>query len=206
MPFNAPPTDATGSVPPPQAGDALVCVHVQQDFLPGGALPVPHGDEVVPALNAWLDRFRALGLPILATRDWHPPDHCSFTAQGGPWPPHCVAGSAGAQFAEGLRLPPATRVFSGAYWRAPDSYSGFERSDLEAQLRALGVRRLFVGGLATDYCVRATVTAALARGFDVVVLEGAVRGIDAQPGDSARALGEMRGAGAVLLHEEAHAA
>jgi len=106
-----------------QAGDALIMVDVQLDFLPGGSLAVPHGDEVVPALNRYIAVFRGLTFPIVATRDWHPPDHCSFRAQGGPWPPHCVAGSAGAHFATLLDLPCEAHIVSKATSRDRDAYS-----------------------------------------------------------------------------------
>ncbi len=179
-----------------RAGDALVVVDVQVDFLPGGSLAVPHGDEVVPVLNRWLAAAAARGLPVFATRDWHPPDHCSFRAQGGPWPPHCVAGSAGAAFAPGLRLPPGATVVSKATGPDRDAYSGFEGTDLDARLRAAGARRLLVGGLATDYCVLATVRDARRLGLEVLLLADAVRAVEVRPGDGARALEEMRRAGA----------
>lgn len=191
------------SAPEPQRGDALVIVDVQNDFLPGGALAVPHGDEVVPVLNRWIERFTARGLPVVATRDWHPPDHCSFRERGGPWPVHCVAGTEGAAFAPGLRLPADALVISKATEPDREAYSGFEGTDLAARLRGLGVRRLFVGGLATDYCVLSTVRDARREGFDVVLLEDAVRAVDVQPGDGARALEEMRRLGAGLVRTEA---
>lgn len=182
----------------PAAGDALVIVDVQRDFLPGGALPVPGGDQIVPVLNRYLERFTARSLPVFATRDWHPADHVSFRAQGGPWPPHCVQGTAGAAFADGLRLPPTACVVSKATCRDRDSYSDFDAAGFEAQLRARGVRRLFVGGLAADYCVRATVRDALERGFAVVLLTDAVRALDVAPGDGERAVAEMQRLGAVV--------
>ncbi len=182
----------------PRAGDALVVVDVQNDFLPGGALAVPDGDAVIPVLNAWIGRFRAEGLPVFATRDWHPPDHCSFAAQGGPWPPHCVAESPGAGFAAGLALPADAILISKATRPEAEALSGFSGTDLADRLRALGVGRVFVGGLATDYCVRETVLDAIAAGFAVVVLTEAVRAVDVHRGDGARALDEMRRAGAEL--------
>ena len=133
-----------------QPGDALLIVDVQNDFLPGGSLAVPRGDEVVPALNRAIDAFKARGLPVYATRDWHPERHCSFREQGGPWPPHCIAHTRGAEFAAALRLPPAAAVISKATSADRDAYSGFEGTDLDARLRAAGVRRLFVGGLGSQ--------------------------------------------------------
>jgi len=184
---------------PPQPGDALLIVDVQNDFLPGGNLAVPHGDEVVPALNRAIGAFEAQGLPVYATRDWHPERHCSFRAQGGPWPPHCVAHTRGAEFAPALRLPPAATVISKATSADRDAYSGFEGTDLDRRLRAAGVRRLFVGGLATDYCVLNTVRDALQLGYEVQLLTDAIRAVDVQPGDGQRAEAEMTSLGAQPL-------
>lgn len=180
----------------PGPGDALIVVDVQNDFLPGGSLAVRQGDAVIPALNRWIARFRTAGLPIFATRDWHPVNHCSFTDQGGPWPPHCVADSPGAAFGDGLDLPPGVMVVSKATRPEKDAYSGFAGTDLARQLRQAGVTRVFVGGLATDYCVRATVLAALEEGFAAILLEEAVRAVDVTPGDGVQAIAEMIGAGA----------
>jgi nicotinamidase/pyrazinamidase len=181
------------------AGDALILVDVQLDFLPGGSLAVPQGDEVVPALNRYIAVFRRLTLPVVATRDWHPPDHCSFQAQGGPWPPHCVAGSDGARFAPLLDLPCEARIVSKATTRDRDAYSGFEGTDLDEWLQRAGVSRVFVGGLATDYCVLNTVSDALRIGYATFLLADAVRAVDAQAGDGERAIAEMRRLGAVAI-------
>jgi len=180
----------------PTRGDALLIVDVQRDFLPGGALAVAGGDAIIPALNACAQAFAAAGLPVFATRDWHPPQHCSFRAQGGPWPVHCVAGTAGAEFPAELALPDTARVISKGALATEEAYSGFQGTDLAEQLRALGCRRLFVGGLATDYCVRATAKDALRSGFAVVVLEDAIGAVDVHAGDGARALAELRAHGA----------
>jgi nicotinamidase/pyrazinamidase len=182
----------------PVAGDALIVTDVQNDFLPGGALGVPRGDEVVPVIGRYLRLFHERGLPIYATRDWHPPDHISFHARGGPWPAHCVAGTLGASFAPGLLLPPGTTVINKADQPDQEAYSGFQGTDLEKRLRQAGVRRLFIGGLATDYCILNTVRDARAAGFEVVVLKDACRAIDAKPGDGAAAEKEMEGLGAVM--------
>jgi nicotinamidase/pyrazinamidase len=184
-------------------GDALIVVDVQKDFLPGGSLAVPHGDEIVPVLNRYIERFQSLGLPIVATRDWHPEHHMSFKHRGGPWPPHCVAGSTGAQFAPKLALPLDAIVISKAIEQERDAYSGFEGTDLAVRLRAAGVRRVFVAGLATDYCVLNTVRDALRNGFETVLLVDAVRAVDVRPGDGERAIAEMTAAGAqpVDLHQ-----
>jgi nicotinamidase/pyrazinamidase len=183
--------------PTPGPGDALLVVDVQNDFLPGGALGVPEGDRVVPALNRYIARFRAAGLPVIATRDWHPSRHCSFAERGGPWPPHCVAETPGAAFAPGLDLPPDATVVSKADTPDTDAYSGFQGTGLAERLKGMGVTRLFIGGLATDYCVLATVKDARAAGFAVVLLTDAVRAVDLKPGDGERATAEMEQAGAV---------
>lgn len=185
-----------------QAADALIAVDVQNDFLPGGSLAVPDGDAVVPALNRYLAVFAARALPVFATRDWHPAKHCSFKAQGGIWPPHCVAATPGAAFASGLALPSAAVVVSKASLPSADSYSGFGGTDLGKQLRASGRTRLFIGGLATDYCVLNTVRDALAEGFAVLLLVDAVRAVDVNAGDGARALAEMQRLGARVMRYE----
>jgi len=187
----------------PESGDALIIVDVQNDFLPGGALAVPRGDEVIAPLNVCAAAFAAGHLPVFATRDWHPDRHCSFREQGGPWPPHCIAGTPGAEFPPGLRLPSGARVVSKATRPETDAYSGFQGTELAGQLRDAGVRRVVIGGLATDYCVRATALDALAAGFAVVVLADAVRAVEVQPGDGKRALAELsaRGAGIVSTRD-----
>jgi len=182
-----------------QPGDALLLVDLQNDFLPGGSLAVPQGDEVLPVVNRYLALFQAHGLPVFATRDWHPPNHCSFHAQGGPWPPHCIAGTEGAQFPGGLNLPVDTSIVSKATTRERDAYSGFGRTELDRLFKEAGVRRLFVGGLATDYCVLNTVKDALALGYSVCLLTDAIRAVNVHPGDGERAIAEMQGSGAALL-------
>ena len=174
------------------AQDALIIVDVQRDFCPGGALAVPRGDEVVPVIN------RVLGLGgwlVIATRDWHPPDHCSFTPQGGIWPVHCVAGTVGAEFHPALDAANIRRVVSKATTKEAEAYSGFQGTDLQALLGRHGVRRVFVCGLATDYCVKATALDARKAGLDVVVPEDAIRGVEVEPGDCASAMSHMRAAG-----------
>ncbi len=187
--------------------DALIVVDVQNDFLLGGSLAVPGGDEVVPKLNHYIAAFQAKRLPIFATRDWHPPNHCSFKPYGGPWPPHCVAGSTGAAFAPGLELPASTAVITLKGTEPDrDAYSGFERTDLDARLRAAGVHRLFVGGLATDYCVLNTVKDGLALGYAVFLLQDAIRAVNVQSDDGRKAEGEMIRLGAVAIRREMLAA
>ncbi len=190
----------------PQPGDALLIVDMQNDFLPGGSLAVPRGDEVVPVLNSYLKLFTSRNLPIYATRDWHPEQHCSFKAQGGSWPPHCVQGTRGAEFAAALQLPPSTVIISKATTVEQDAYSGFEGTNLDQQLHAANVHRLFIGGLATDYCVLSTVRDALKLGYRVLLLADAIRAVDVQPGDGQRAEQEMFGLGAQRITLEGIAA
>jgi nicotinamidase/pyrazinamidase len=183
--------------------DALVVVDLQNDFCPGGALGVRDGNAIVPVVNRYLDRFGRAGAPIFLSRDWHPAVTGHFQAYGGVWPPHCVQGTSGAAFHPGLAPPPGAVVVSKGMDPQQDAYSAFQAEDpsgqaLPAILAARGVRRLYVGGLATDYCVRATALDALREGFEVVVLADAIGAVDLAPGDGARALEEMRGAGARL--------
>jgi nicotinamidase/pyrazinamidase len=190
----------------PKPGDALLLVDVQNDFLPGGSLAVPRGDEVVPALNRYLKIFAGHNLPIYATRDWHPDQHCSFRAQGGIWPPHCIADTRGAQFAATLQLPSSAVIISKATTVEHDAYSGFQGTDLDTLLFATDIRRLFIGGLATDYCVLNTVRDALGLGYKVLLLTDAIRAVDVQPGDGLRAEEEMVKLGAQRITVEGVAA
>ena len=190
---------ATTESVPLASGDALVVVDVQNDFLTGGSLAVPDGDAVIPVLNTWIRRFRGAGFPVFATRDWHPADHCSFRDQGGPWPPHCVARTKGAEFAAELVLPPDALVHSKATRSEKEAYSDFEDGSFGRRLREMGITRLFVGGLATDYCVRATVLDGLKEGFQVFLLVDAIRAVEVEPGDGERAIEDMRTAGALVL-------
>jgi len=183
----------------PGYGDILFIVDVQNDFLPGGSLAVPHGDEVVPVLNHYLKLFKDNQLPVYASRDWHPPDHCSFISQGGQWPPHCIQNSSGAEFSEALHLPSQTFVVSKASDQWQDAYSAFQSTGLVDKLKNAGVKRLFVGGLATDYCVLSTVNDALKAGFQVYLLCDAIRAVNLQFGDGDRAIHAMEQHGARLV-------
>ncbi|RMF86332.1 MAG: nicotinamidase [Nitrospinota bacterium] len=176
--------------------DALIIVDVQNDFCPGGALAVPEGDKVVPVLNRYITLFQQAGAPIFATRDWHPPDHCSFQSRGGIWPPHCIQGSDGAAFHPELKLPPDVTVISKATSPDQEAYSGFAGTDLADQLRQRGVKTVYVGGLATDYCVKSTVLDALQAGFQTVFLRDASAGVEVNPGDCQQAIAAMKQAGA----------
>ena len=189
------------------ARDALVIVDVQNDFCPGGALGVPGGDAVVPVLNRYAERFAAAGAPVFASRDWHPAKTSHFKAYGGPWPPHCVQGTPGAEFHPRLVLPAGSAIVSKGADPGEDAYSCFQAETGDAMpfaaaLGELGVGRLFVGGLATDYCVKSTVVDGVREGFEVVVLADAIAAVDLTPGDGAKALEEMRAAGAQMIRLE----
>ncbi len=177
-------------------GDALIIVDAQNDFLPGGALAVPQSDEILPILNHYIAAFEKRQLPIYMTRDWHPPDHCSFKEYGGPWPTHCVAGTDGAAFSAELKLTAPITIVSKATTPDLEYYSDFGTTNFEADLRASGVSRLFIGGLATDYCVLSTVKDALALGFKTFLLLDAIRGVNVHPDDSQNAEQEMLRLGA----------
>jgi nicotinamidase/pyrazinamidase len=174
-----------------QPGDALLVADIQNDFLPGGALGVPRGDEIVPVLMRYISSFQSRGLPTFATRDWHPPDHCSFQEQGGIWPTHCVAGSPGAEPPPNFQLPPSTVIIHKATARDKEAYSAFQDTPLDDRLRAAGVHRLFVGGLTTEYCVLNTVKDAVAHGYSVFVLSDAIRPVNLNPDDGRKAEEEM---------------
>jgi nicotinamidase-related amidase/vacuolar-type H+-ATPase subunit E/Vma4 len=178
----------------------LIVVDVQKDFTPGGALAVPEGDKIIPTINKYIEEFKKAGGKVFATRDWHPENHISFKERGGPWPPHCVQNTEGAEFHPDLKLPEDVEVVSKAYEPDKDAYSGFEGTDLEERLRRYGVERVFVCGLATDYCVKNTVLDAVSGGFETFLLTDAIKGIDANPGDSERAIEEMKQKGAKLLN------
>src|SRR3954453_8730598 len=175
---------------------ALVIVDMQYDFLPAGSLPVAGGDDVISTLNRYIELFQTSGRPILATRDWHPPETTHFQAQGGVWPVHCVQGTHGAEFHEDLRLPESTIVISKGMGANEDAYSGFQGTDssgraLSTVLRELGVDHLYIGGVATDYCTVSTTLSALSEGFKVTVLLDTIRGINLKPGDIENAIAEM---------------
>jgi nicotinamidase/pyrazinamidase len=175
---------------------ALVIVDFQNDFTPGGALAVPHGDEIADRINA-LATSGDYDL-VVATRDWHPPDHGSFAERGGPWPVHCVADSPGAQLHPALDASRVDAIVDKGQDPGTEGYSGFEGTDLAQLLRDRGVTQLTVVGLATDYCVKNTALDALREGFQVTVDSTAVRGVEVAPGDSERALAEVRAAGGVM--------
>jgi nicotinamidase/pyrazinamidase len=186
--------------------DALIIVDIQQDFMPGGALGISGGHEILPVIGRYIALFERQGLPIFLTRDWHPPAHCSFKEQGGPWPVHCVAGSAGSLPPPGFHTPPSAVIIYKAIDRNEDAYSTFHHTPLDRHLRALGVARLLIGGLATDYCVVNTVKDARALGYQVRLLTDAVRAVNLRPDDGTKAEAEMIRLGAAPTTYETLAA
>jgi nicotinamidase/pyrazinamidase len=182
------------------ANSALLLVDIQNDFCPGGALAVRDGDHIIEPVNRLLPLFEM----VVDCRDWHPSDHCSFRSQGGPWPPHCIPGTHGAELYPALDQSSITHHLRKADTREGDSYSEFDGHDesgrgLGELLRDNHIQKLYVVGLATDYCVRATVIDGLARGYEVCVVTDAVRAVDVKPGDGDRALAEMAQQGAHLV-------
>lgn len=180
-----------------QHGDALIVVDVQNDFCPGGALPIADGDKVVPILNRWIDAALAQDVPIYFSRDWHPVQHISFTQRDGLWPPHCIQDSEGARFHPNLRVPESAIIVTKGTRFDHDQYSAFDETGLAAQLRHDGVRRLFIGGLAEDVCVLATVLDGRKEDFEVVVIADATRPVTLSGGEEARR--KMQEAGARLI-------
>lgn len=174
--------------------DALLIIDFQNDFCPGGALAVEEGDEIAAPIRRLAEsgRFEL----IAATRDWHPPDHASFETEGGPWPVHCVQGTPGAELHPSMAGLEIEAIVDVGRARDDEGYSGFEKSDLTRILRRRGIDRVYVCGLATDYCVRASVIDACGEGFDTTLVEDAVRAVEVAPGDGERAVEEMRAAGA----------
>lgn len=181
--------------------DALIVVDMQNDFCPGGLLAVNGGDEVVPVFNHWIEQARQGGAVIVASRDWHPPHHVSFKERGGIWPEHCVQGSSGAEFHPDIELPEDAIIVSKGANADKDNYSAFDDTGLAETLRGAGVRRVWVGGLAQDVCVRATVLDALAEGLETYLIRNATRPVDLKPGDGERAIEEMLQAGARLADD-----
>ncbi|MFA4647782.1 nicotinamidase [Pyrococcus kukulkanii] len=175
--------------------EALIIVDMQRDFMPGGALPVPEGDKIIPKVNEYIKRFREKGALIVATRDWHPEDHISFKERGGPWPKHCVQNTPGAEFV--VDLPEDAVIISKATDPEKEAYSGFEGTNLAEILREKGVKKVYICGVATEYCVRATALDALKHGFEVYLLKDAVKGIT--PEGEKEALKEMEKEGIKIL-------
>jgi len=177
------------------AGDALLVVDVQNDFCPGGTLAVAGGNEVVPVLNRCIRSAVSNNIPVFFSRDWHPHNHISFKERGGPWPPHCVQGTPGADFHRDLQVTDMAVVVSKAETEDADSYSAFGGTPLAELLHAAGIHRLWIGGLALDYCVLESALDARRHGFEVCLLTDATRAVNASPGDDSRALDRLKAAG-----------
>jgi nicotinamidase/pyrazinamidase len=190
------------STPPRfDAGDGLLIVDPQNDFCPGGSLAVADGDLVMPVLSDWAAAAERLGVPVFVSRDWHPARTTHFKEFGGIWPPHCVIGTRGAEFHPDLKLPATATVVSKGMGEHEDAYSAFQARDdtgelLAPLLQRRGVKHLYVGGLATDYCVKSSTLDGLANGFGVTLIPDAMRAVNLQPVDGDQALAEMRAAGA----------
>ncbi|NJE08179.1 nicotinamidase [Thermococcus sp. M39] len=175
--------------------EALIVVDMQKDFMPGGALPVPDGDKIIPKVEEYIRRFKEKGALVVATRDWHPPNHISFKEQGGPWPKHCVQNTEGAKFV--VKLPEDAIIISKADKPDKEAYSGFEGTNLAEILKEKGIKKVYICGVATEYCVKATALDALKHGFDVYILKDAIRGIN--PEDEEKALKELEEKGAKIV-------
>ena len=186
-----------------EENDALIIVDMQKCFCLGGALPVNDGDQIVPVLNEYIVKFRRARAQIFATRDWHPPNHRSFKNYGGRWPPHCIQNTRGADFHPNLKLPVDTTVISTGESPFVEGYSGFDHTDIAHRLKANKIKRVFVGGLATDYCVKYTVLDALEKGFETILLVDAMKGINEKPDDAKKAIDKMlrNGAKTITLNE-----
>lgn len=179
--------------------DALVIVDIQNDFMPGGTLPVYNALSIIPIINKYIYIFTNNKATIIATRDWHPLNHISFNTSGGPWPPHCIQGSKGAEFHQDLKLPSSSIIISKGYKEDSEAYSGFEGTELDQILKLRGIRRVFICGVATDYCVKATAIDAIRLGYTVFVLIDAIKGVDMPRGSIEKAIDEMLNEGAILV-------
>lgn len=182
-----------------QPSDALIVVDMQRDFLPGGTLAVNQGEQIIPLINRLLARFSCR----VFTRDWHPANHVSFSAhptfKDGSWPAHCVQNTPGADFHPALRADLADRIISKGSDPQREAYSGFQDTDLEAWLEARNIQRVFVTGVATDYCVKATALDAKTAGFSVYVIQDATRGVNQPAGTEAAALADLEHGGINLI-------
>ncbi|MDO3380186.1 nicotinamidase [Geoalkalibacter halelectricus] len=184
-------------IPPFKSGDLLLVIDVQKDFCPGGALPIEKGDEVVPVLNAWMRAAREGGIPVYLSRDWHPKNHLSFEPQGGTWPPHCVQDSDGARFHPQLEVPLDAEIVTKGTRFDQDQNSAFDQTGLADWLHKRNIKRIFVGGLAQDVCVLATVLDGCKAGFEMHLIEEATRPVTAEGGKEA--VEKMRQAGTMII-------
>lgn len=198
--------DIRGSLMTYGTKKALIVVDVQNDFCPGGSLAVANGDEVIAPLNDLIKQFLDGGEPVFKTRDWHPPKTKHFTDYGGTWPIHCVQNTKGAEFHPDLLDDPRITVISKGFDDSADGYSGFDGTQLAQMLRDAGVSEIWVGGLATDYCVKETVLSGLREGFTVKALGDAMRPVNVKPDDGRKAIEEMSAAGAEILGSQRKAA
>jgi nicotinamidase/pyrazinamidase len=185
---------------------ALIVVDVQNDFCPGGSLAVAQGDEVVAPLNRLMKEFLDRGEPVYKTRDWHPPQTNHFAAYGGVWPFHCIQNTKGAEFHPDLLDDPRITVISKGIDDTADGYSGFDGTNLNELLREESVDEIWVGGLATDYCVKETVIDGVRKGFKVKALADTMRAVNVNPGDGGKAIDDMRNVGADIVGNETKAA
>jgi nicotinamidase/pyrazinamidase len=191
-------------VPEFRSGDALLLVDPQNDFCPGGSLGVPDGDAVMPVLNAWAEAAERARLPIFVTRDWHPPRTTHFRKYGGVWPEHCIAGTPGAEFHPDFKLPPRATVISKGMSEDEDAYSAFHARDQHGAefltlLRRHNIEHVYLMGLATDYCVKASTLGGINRGFRITVVQDGIRAVNLAPDDGDKAVAEMREAGATIV-------
>lgn len=182
------------------AGDALLIVDMQNDFLEGGSLAVPEANDIIPFVNDYIALFTARKLPVFASRDYHPEDHISFIANGGLWPVHCVAGSYGAEFHPTLKLPASAVIISKATSKERDAYSAMDHTELPDLLKESGVERVFVCGLATDYCVLASCLDLLTLGYTVFLLADGIKGVNISSDDSQKARAQLKRRGATEIN------
>jgi nicotinamidase/pyrazinamidase len=180
-----------------QAGDALVIVDIQNDFCPGGALPIPNGDAVVPLVNEWIEAAVTAHVPIYLSRDFHPAEHPSFSSQGGPWPVHCLQDTPGASFHPDLHIPEQASIVTKGVRFDQDQNSAFDQTGLASHFAGKGIGRIWLAGLALDVCVEATALDAIKAGLTTLVLLDACRAVSHEGRDKAlKTLGE---AGAKLM-------
>jgi nicotinamidase/pyrazinamidase len=191
---------------PEENKKALIIVDVQNDFCPGGSLAVAHGDEVIAPLNQLMQEFLDRDEPVYKTRDWHPPQTNHFAAYGGIWPFHCVQNTPGANFHPDLLDDPRVTVISKGIDDTADGYSGFDGTSLDELLRADGISEIWVGGLATDYCVKETVIDGVRRGYKVKALADAMRAVNVNPDDGTNAIEQMKSVGAEIVGDQTKAA